>query len=104
MGSLQSPNTTTLLTHVDESDHSIDFPSPIRNVPSEVLSHIFVLCSCDYPVPLLYRQWEVPHQVTISHVCSRWRQVALSTGVLWSNVRISKFDSEYARCRFLYQT
>ncbi|KAF8326464.1 hypothetical protein F5887DRAFT_1197179 [Amanita rubescens] len=99
MGSLQSPNTATLT----QSD-SIDYPSPIGNVPSEVLSHIFVLCSCDYPVPLLYHQWEVPHQVTISHVCSRWRQVALSTGVLWSNVRISKFDSDYARCRFLYQT
>ena len=31
-------------------------------------------------------------------------EVALSTGVLWSNVKISEFDSMYARCRFLYQT
>jgi hypothetical protein len=99
MGSLQSPNTATL-THVDESD----YPSPIGNVPSEVLSHIFVLCSCDYSVPLLYRRWDVPHQVTISHVCSRWRQVALSTGALWSNVRISEFQSKYTHCLFLYQT
>src|SRR6266550_981180 len=102
MGSLQSPDTATL-THVDESNRN-NYPSPVGNVPSEVLSHIFVLCSCDYPVPLLYRRWEIPHQVTISHVCSRWRQVALSTGALWSNVRISEFHSRYAHRLSLYQT
>ncbi|SRR6266550_7358963 len=71
--------------HVDESNsHGIDYPSPVRNVPSEVLSHIFVLCSCDYPIPLPYHgQWEVPHQVAISRVCSRWRQVALGRAKHW---------------------
>lgn len=99
MESLQPPNTATL-AHIDETN-SIDYPSPIRNVPSEVLSHIFLLSGCDYPVPLPYRRWEVPRQITISHVCSRWRQVALNTGALWSSVRI---QSMYARCLFLYRT
>ena len=65
-----------------------DDPSLLRNVPNEVLSYIFVLCSCSDSVMLPYLQFSLPCQVILSQVCSKWRQVALSTGELWSNIII----------------
>jgi hypothetical protein len=82
-------------------------PSPLRNVPNEVLNHIFVLCSCSQSVGLPYDQGNVPCQVILSHVCSRWRRVTLSTGALWSKVMIPKsgrdFNEHYTHCLFLYR-
>ena len=91
---------TSLLSigaHVDE-------PSPVRTVPNELLSHIFVLCSFGRPVQFPWHLHEVPYQVTISHVCSRWRQIALNTGILWSNVGISQLAaSEHLRYLSIYR-
>ena len=87
------------MAHVGKSCTSIEYPSSLRNVPSEVLSHIFVLCS--NPIILPYR--EIPPQVTVSQVCSRWRQVALTTSVLWSSVSITWPGSEYACVLSLYK-
>jgi hypothetical protein len=72
--------------------------SPLSTVPNELLSHIFVLlCSCSDPIG-------VPYQVTISQVCSRWRQIALNTGTLWSNVGIShRVASDHSRCLSTYR-
>ncbi|KAF8350969.1 hypothetical protein F5887DRAFT_189365 [Amanita rubescens] len=67
---------------------------PFRNLPNELLSRIFVLC-CDSPLWVLDAQLGVPHQYTISQVCSRWRQVALSTGALWSNVHLKKCNASH---------
>src|SRR6266550_401456 len=78
---------------------------PFRNLPNELLSRIFVLCS-DSPLLVLSSRVEDPHQ-HISQVCSRWRQVALSTRALWSNIYVGKFDAEhpyYAHSLRLYRT
>jgi len=85
------------MAHVDKSCTGIDYSSA---VPGEVLSHIFVLGS-NRPVRLFYRR--NPPQVTISQVCSRWRQIALTTGSLWSSVSIPWFDFQYARLLSVYQ-
>ena len=83
----------------------VGYPSLLRNVPNEVLSHIFVLFSCD-SVLLSYTQADdVPRQVVISQVCSKWRQVALSIGGLWSNIRTFDEDiiEHYVHYLSLYQ-
>ena len=81
---------------------NVDELSPISTVPNEVLSHIFVLCSCDHPLQFPYRRHNVPYQVTISQVCSRWRQVSLCTGTLWNNLRIP-YRYEYSHYLSLHQ-
>jgi hypothetical protein len=88
----------SIVAHVGE-------PSPLRAVPNELLSCIFVLlCSCGDPIQLPYFRDGVPHQVTISQVCSRWRQIALNTGTLWSNVGIShRVASDHSRCLSIYR-
>ena len=65
---------------------------PFRNLPNELLSRIFVL-SDDSPLHVFDFRLKVPRQYTISQVCSRWRQVALSTGALWNDVRVVKSDA-----------
>ena len=91
----------SIVAHVGE-------PSPLRTVPNELLSRIFVLlCSCGRPLQLPYFQGEAPYQVTISQICSRWRQVALNTGTLWSNVSVSvshPYANNYSRCPSIYRT
>ena len=72
-------------------------------MPYEVLSRVFVLCSCDYcPLQLPYGETNVPCQVVLSQVCSKWRQIALSTGALWCQVTISYYY--YAISLSLYRT
>ncbi|KAF5329138.1 hypothetical protein D9758_017157 [Tetrapyrgos nigripes] len=70
--------------------------SPIQNLPPELLSEIFML-TCDpagsnefgsaYWVPSGKPRHRPAFQ--LSTVCSRWRQVALSTPGLWSKMNIS---------------
>ncbi|KAK0479065.1 hypothetical protein EDD18DRAFT_1263574 [Armillaria luteobubalina] len=48
-----------------------------QRVPNELLSYIFLYTS---------RQTNAVH---LSHVCSRWRNVALSTGSLWTDITIT---------------
>src|SRR6266550_2038206 len=100
-GSLQSSGREKV-AHIDKSGHSVDDPSPLTNLPNELLSRIFVLCS-DSPLNLCCLRFDVPHQRTISQVCSRWRQVALSTRVLWSNVQVTEFNTVYLHRLRLYQ-
>ena len=62
-------------------DHSL--------LPNEVLSHIFVLLALGYgtvrfPIP----KKNTPPQLVVSHVCSRWRRVALRTPELWSDTHL----------------
>ena len=98
MGSLQLLSRKAELAPITESD------DPFKNWPNELLSHIFVLSSGSLVMPVFYCPPEVPHQLTISQVCSRWRQVALSTGVLWSNVKLTCFNVKYADRLRLYRT
>ena len=87
--------------HIYKSDSADDL-SPFRSLPNELLSRIFVLCS-EFNIRVFYRRYRIPHQITISQVCSRWRQVALGTGALWSSIEVTRFDTEYTRRLSLYQ-
>jgi hypothetical protein len=58
-------------------------------LPNEVLSHIFILLALGYgtvgfPIP----KDNAPPQLVVSHVCSRWRRVALRTPELWSDTHL----------------
>ena len=52
---------------------------PIGRLPNELLSYIFHLIANDSVENHL---WSLP----ISHVCLKWRQVALSNGALWARI------------------
>ncbi|KAJ3921583.1 hypothetical protein F5877DRAFT_76085 [Lentinula edodes] len=51
----------------------------IHNLPNEILSEIFLCYTCISCWPTL----------KLTHVCSHWRDVALGTQELWSNITIS---------------
>ncbi|KAF8149230.1 hypothetical protein K438DRAFT_1988993 [Mycena galopus ATCC 62051] len=63
--------------------------SVIRRFPAEILSHIFIICrdndltESDYTITDPTRA-----PILLSHVCSRWRMVALSTPRLWNAVTL----------------
>lgn len=68
---------------------------PIARLPSDVLAIIFEESRC------LLNQWPgpqrpLPIEVQLSHVCSRWRQVALSTPSLWTTIRVPILHKEIA--------
>ncbi|KAF8628780.1 hypothetical protein AX15_003720 [Amanita polypyramis BW_CC] len=60
-------------------------PSSIHRFPDEVLSHIFHLC-------ILHNHESNEQQLsprTLTHICKRWAQVALSNSSLWCNIMMS---------------
>ncbi|EKM75212.1 hypothetical protein AGABI1DRAFT_64815, partial [Agaricus bisporus var. burnettii JB137-S8] len=57
----------------------------INSFPNEILAHVFLLGS--HPMAPTIQSQEF--LMTISHVSSRWRQVALSSRYLWSSLAIS---------------
>ncbi|KAK2462362.1 hypothetical protein APHAL10511_005668 [Amanita phalloides] len=70
--------------------------SPQDCLQDDVLTYIFVLIAQDYgivtfPLPM----GQVPPQVVLSHVCSRWRVLALHTFELWNNIRLVSSCSNY---------
>ncbi|KAF5334038.1 hypothetical protein D9758_017412 [Tetrapyrgos nigripes] len=69
--------------------------APIRLLPVELLSHIFVVVCEDDPILFStgvsdWKTWHLPF--TLASVCSGWRQIAINTSQLWSNLGL-----EYAR-------
>ncbi|KAJ3496744.1 hypothetical protein NMY22_g19771 [Coprinellus aureogranulatus] len=68
--------------------------SPIRRVPADVLSRIFFtyLEVMDPPQqPFSTHKFGISHRhpsVVLSHVCSRWRSLALRTQQLWADMHI----------------
>lgn len=80
-------------------------PSPVTNLPSRTLEKIFL-----YACNTLILENQMPslwiHQtrdvvmapVILSHVCTRWRNIANTTPRLWRNVvvRLSPWNSKYA--------
>ncbi|KII86278.1 hypothetical protein PLICRDRAFT_283838 [Plicaturopsis crispa FD-325 SS-3] len=57
-------------------------PSPIQKLPIELISYIFSLTvhgNCQ-------RLDKIQHAIIISHVCARWRAVALSISHLWTTI------------------
>ncbi|KAJ3736590.1 hypothetical protein DFJ43DRAFT_966361, partial [Lentinula guzmanii] len=63
--------------------------SPIRRLADNILSLIFVLCCEDN---MLTHNWRYAHTLTISSVCPRWRQLAISNPALRSNLTIDSQD------------
>ncbi|KDQ65153.1 hypothetical protein JAAARDRAFT_168081, partial [Jaapia argillacea MUCL 33604] len=56
--------------------------SPIRHLPPEILSEVFMDClDQDHKGPLLHTQ-----PLLLSAVCCHWRVVALATPALWSTI------------------
>lgn len=58
--------------------------SATATVPPEILEAIFYLVE-DSPREL-YSSWIPPNAIRISHVCRRWRAIALSSRTLWNEV------------------
>ncbi|KAK0466605.1 hypothetical protein IW261DRAFT_1683506, partial [Armillaria novae-zelandiae] len=62
--------------------------SPCRRLPNELLTDIFIRCSSvcdelDSPLNPGAFHW------TLSHVCRKWREVAIGTPEMWSHIRLS---------------
>ncbi|KAF5373092.1 hypothetical protein D9758_001561 [Tetrapyrgos nigripes] len=57
--------------------------SPLRNLPAEILQHIFQ--DCLEPFPTISTQ-ESPFLLT--RICSRWRSVAVATPELWAAIHV----------------
>ncbi|KIL67998.1 hypothetical protein M378DRAFT_42834, partial [Amanita muscaria Koide BX008] len=68
-------------------DRYLSARAPIKRLPDNVLCNIFeLLCQDELPaaIPLLC----IPPQITISHVCSTWRQLMLDTPAFWCSIRL----------------
>lgn len=63
---------------------------PFHWLPPELLIHIFVLSTYSALDPAHSRIDSVPF--SISHVCRRWREIALATPVLWRRVVLTHRD------------
>ena len=72
---------------------SMSSQTHILELPTEILDHIFRLCArISGTVPLPLRKRHIPIQIVISHVCSKWRQIALDSPELWADVSIEDKD------------
>ncbi|KAJ8075493.1 hypothetical protein PM082_021123 [Marasmius tenuissimus] len=58
--------------------------SPVHRLPSELLSRIFEDC-CEYN----FLDLTMPPASSLSMVCGRWREIALSSPGLWSSICIT---------------
>ncbi|KAF8635792.1 hypothetical protein AX17_003849 [Amanita inopinata Kibby_2008] len=69
--------------------------APHKQLPTDILRRIFVLCARAYgsvQIPWWYNRrlidCKVPTSLVLSHVCTPWRQLAFSTGELWSDIQM----------------
>ncbi|KAF8634387.1 hypothetical protein AX17_004205 [Amanita inopinata Kibby_2008] len=64
-----------------------------EEIPADILRYTFILLANEYGrVKIPFRKCKTPPQLTVSHVCSPWRRVALDSPELWDNVRIKRFN------------
>ncbi|KAF8633856.1 hypothetical protein AX17_004348 [Amanita inopinata Kibby_2008] len=66
--------------------------APHKRLPDDVLQQIYIQCANAYgrvTIPL-FDNTVRPPQLVISHVCSSWRKLALNTGALWDNIRLTQ--------------
>lgn len=66
-------------------ERNVEHDQLIRRFPVEIISHIFVSLA-ELPSSSLRRY---PAQRLLSEVCTRWRQIALATPQLWTDVFIN---------------
>ncbi|KAK7001406.1 F-box domain-containing protein [Favolaschia claudopus] len=64
---------------------------PVLTIPSEIISEIFLHFLPPYPQcpPLT----GVDSPTTLTHICSVWREIALSTPQLWRAITVADIDS-----------
>ncbi|KAJ6447809.1 hypothetical protein C8R47DRAFT_149030 [Mycena vitilis] len=62
--------------------------SPIRRMPTEVLGEIFAWASVVSDSSRLYDTQSTRTSWVLSHICHRWRAIALATPALWSLISI----------------
>ncbi|KAL0578079.1 hypothetical protein V5O48_003897 [Marasmius crinis-equi] len=87
----------------------ISLNAPIRRMPSEILHHVFVLAAAgwnifgvgvaeEHPSIMGESVWKST-AFTLSRVCSRWREIAITTPQIWSSIaiRVCKRASEPTR-------
>ncbi|KAF9264074.1 hypothetical protein L218DRAFT_249052 [Marasmius fiardii PR-910] len=75
--------------------------APIHRMPSEIMVEIFChVCSdrsrlswLSAPAPV-YRT-SIPYVVTLSLVCSRWRELVSSSSMLWASMEITTHSGSY---------
>lgn len=74
----------------------------VHSLPPEILVQIFTLAA-----PSTQTKYEISWEVTVSHVCKHWREVALSTPLLWTDIgiysircidRVSSYFQRSDRC------
>ncbi|KAI0040298.1 hypothetical protein FA95DRAFT_900403 [Auriscalpium vulgare] len=65
--------------------------SPASCLPVEVLAHVFSFLRVSHFKPHRSPNFP-PAWVAVTHVCSRWREVALSFPALWSNIVVYNPD------------
>ncbi|KIL60957.1 hypothetical protein M378DRAFT_873250 [Amanita muscaria Koide BX008] len=77
-----------------ELDRYLSAGAPIKRLPDNVICNIFeLLCQDGLSAAIPLSSSFTPPQITISHVCSTWRQLMLTIPALWCNIRL-KFDLE----------
>ena len=71
----------------------------IYRLPSEILSSIFMTCQqCGKHLAK-----SLPFQVTASHVSDHWRQIVLSTPLLWNDINFHIRPMNHVQGRYLAQ-
>lgn len=65
--------------------------APVRNVPTELLAEIFILCLSENWQDRTFDTRQAP--LLLSSVCMRWRATALSIPLLWSTLIIDSKKS-----------
>ncbi|KAF8070737.1 hypothetical protein FPV67DRAFT_1040719 [Lyophyllum atratum] len=68
-------------------DNAHDLQS-VNRLPPEILATIFTDLQ-----PRRRSRYIIPFEVTMSHVCARWRDIALDTPLLWTMIDIYSTDS-----------
>ncbi|KAF9032147.1 hypothetical protein BDZ89DRAFT_1063522 [Hymenopellis radicata] len=72
--------------HIHRTTHFIQ-SSPIRQLPTEVLGIIFASACTSF------QEDEYKTPLSISLVCSKWRDISISTPALWTNIYVAPYSS-----------
>ncbi|KAF7376720.1 F-box domain-containing protein [Mycena sanguinolenta] len=79
---------STLRTKRAQVQERLDaYKYPVLTLPNELASEIFIHFLPVYPAPPPLTGLESP--TTLTHICHRWREVALATPVLWRALKFS---------------
>ncbi|KAM6491550.1 hypothetical protein JOM56_012942 [Amanita muscaria] len=83
-----------LKSEIERGALALNALSPINRLSDDVLCHIFELhCKDSLLVTFPHVWWgSTPLQITLSHVCSAWREIILDVPTFWSNIKIVPND------------